>query len=132
MPITFQFSPAERFVEVRLWGEIPSEEILSGIDALVGHPDFPPAGHILSDHRQLARAGSLDQVEMVLQRMRSYGEKFAGVRWAIVTTLPESYGMMRVLSTLAETRNSMEVQVFAERESALRWLGIPAPPSGPS
>lgn len=132
MPITFQFRPAEQLVEVRLSGEIASEEMLGAIDVLASRPEFAAATRMLSDHRELARAGSLDQVEMVLQRMRGYGARFGETRWAIVTTLPESYGMMRVLSTLAEMRNSMQVEVFTDMESALRWLSLPAPISGPA
>ena len=122
VPIDVQLHPADRLLEIRLSGELSTEEMLRFVDELASHSDFPGGGRMLSDHRLLEQVGTLDQVEALLDRLRSYGPVFRDTRWAIVTTRAESYGMMRVLSALAQLRNGMEVQVFSDMESAHQWL----------
>ena len=51
---------------------------------------------------------------------------WAGDRWAIVATVPASYGMMRMLSVHAE-RVPMDARVFERAEDAESWLDSPRP-----
>ena len=57
----------------------------------------------------------------MLEHIRMHGQAFYGSRWAVVTIAPASFGMMRMLGTLAESI-LIAVRIFADVPEALRWL----------
>jgi hypothetical protein len=126
MPIAVRVIRRRSRVEAILRGDLKLDEILQAIDRTVADPDFQAGFDILSDHRLVERPITRPELEEMTQHLRHHSGSFAGTRWAVVTIQPASFGMMRILSVLAESV-PMNVQVFRELEAAERWLA----PNGP-
>ncbi len=125
MPIEMRVKGAERLVLGKLRGAVGTREMIDALDGVVADPGFRPGFDVLSDHREIASPLAPDQLEALLGHLSTLGGSFAGSRWAIVTTAPASYGMMRMLSVLAEPIG-LEVRVFREMDEAREWLGAVA------
>jgi exopolyphosphatase/pppGpp-phosphohydrolase len=102
-------------------GTITTDEMLAAVDRAV------PVGDgrrydVLSDHRALVFPATAAQLEALVSHLTRYRAVFGGMRWAVVVGQPASFGMMRMLSVLAE-RIPIEVEVFTDPEEASRWLG---------
>ncbi len=105
-------------------GDFTFDEILDTVTKAVNDPDFVPGCDILSDHTQVGEVLTMSQARRLTVHLRGLSEHFAGARWAVVTTKPASYGMMRMLSVLVE-EVPMQLEVFHSFEDAERWLGEP-------
>lgn len=76
--------------------------------------------HVLSDHREIGEPATRDQVETLVEHIADLRQYFACARWAVIVSKPASFGMMRMLSVMAE-RVPMEVRVFADADRAEWW-----------
>ena len=64
---------------------------------------------------------TLEQVESTINLLMAYSDRLKKSKWAIVTSKPASYGMMRLLSVHAE-KIPLLVRVFKDHKTAGRWL----------
>ena len=87
---------------------------------------FQPGFGILSDHTEVGEPITTPQVMQLIEHFKTLSDVIAGARWAAVTSKPASYGMLRMISTLAESV-PMEVEVFPTFEKAEAWLLAPKP-----
>jgi hypothetical protein len=127
MTITHRIDPERRRLIFAVSGTITTEEMLAAVDRAV------PAGdtrryNVLSDHRALVTPATTAQIEALVGHLMRYKAVFGGMRWAIVVGQPASFGMMRMLSVLAE-RIPIEVEVFTDLAKAERWLEPETPAS---
>lgn len=124
MPMTHSVDHQRRLLTVEVSGTLTTREIIAAIDAAAA--DLGPGRYrVLSDHRQLTTPATTEQVEAVVDHLSGYPGHFGGSQWAVVVGQPASYGMIRMMSVLAE-RIPMEVQVFTTRPEAERWIDSPA------
>lgn len=123
MAIRTQVDAARRLVLAEIVGEFSLDDILGAIDASVADPAFRPGFDVLSDHVRTARPIAVDELRRMTEHLRSI-PAMAGARWAVVVGQPASYGMMRMLSVLAE-RIPIEVAIFETLEEAEHWLRGP-------
>ena len=110
-----------RLVRAAVEGNFTIEDMLdcvSGAAAEAGGPGY----NVLSDHREIGEPATRPQLEALVSHIAALRQYFGGARWAVIVTTPASYGMMRMLSVLAE-RVPMEVRVFraADAEAAELW-----------
>lgn len=131
MPIRQRVEPHRRRVEATIFGEVTITDILEAISSSVADPEFQPGFNVLFDHTQITKVITTEQVEEMVEHLDSLSESMAGARWAVVTSLDASCGMMRMLSVLAE-RVPMEVGVFRNAEEAKGWLRSPRREDGPA
>jgi hypothetical protein len=120
MPITFRLDPAARLIRAEVVGDFTAEEMVQCVvdsAAAVGHL---PGWHILSDHRAVGTPSTRPQVERLVAQLEGLRGTFGGARWAVVVASPASYGMMRMLGTLAEGV-PITVRVFEAMAPAERW-----------
>jgi hypothetical protein len=121
MPVDFKIDTERRLIVATVFDEISDTDIIETLNSSISDPDFEPGFNVLSDHTQVTRAITTEQVKLMVDHMESLSDRLAGARWAIVTNSPASYGMMRMLSVYAE-RVPMELQIFRDADEANRWL----------
>ena len=124
MPIEKWIDTEKHRVHAVLSGRVILHEMILAIDSSTDDPCFQNGMDILSDHTRLEKPIETDEAKQLaahLLRLRKY---FAGSKWAVVTKMKASYGMMRMLSVFLE-RVPMYLQVFYSFARAERWLSIP-------
>lgn len=127
-PIEVHLDEARRCVVARVTGDFTLRDIIDAVDGGLRDPRFRPGFGIFSDHTAVGEPLTAEQADGMIQHLKSLGSIAAGVRWAMVTSRPASYGMLRMVSALARTV-PMEIQVFQTRDEAFAWLaggGTPA------
>jgi hypothetical protein len=121
MPVDFKIDTERRLIVATVFDEISDTDIIEALHSSVNDPDFEPGFNVLSDHTQVTRAITTEQVKLMVDHMELLSDRLAGARLAVVTNSPASYGMMRMLSVYAE-RVPMELQIFRDADEANRWL----------
>jgi hypothetical protein len=125
MPITRQLNVARRSMTFTVSGTVTTGEMLAAVDDAMRDTEQAPYA-ILSDHRSLDEPATTPQVKALVSHLTDVSAHFAGSRWAIVTGLTASYGMMRMLSVLA-AELPIEIAVFTDLVEATCWLSAGAP-----
>lgn len=123
MPIESYVDAEKRCIFAKVSGDFTIQEIVDTIDQSVRNPQYRPGFCVLSDHTQIGEPLTPLQAGQMVEHMVTLAESLAGCRWAVVTTTQASYGMIRMVSVLAE-RVPIEVQVFTALEEAESWLGL--------
>lgn len=121
MPITHRIESDSSIVYVDVTGSPSTAEMCEAIDRVVADPDFQAGFGLLSDHRRLDVPATTDQVHAILGRLTEHKSAFGTIRWAIVVDRTASFGMMRMLSVLAEEVPA-RVEVFRSVDEAKSWL----------
>jgi hypothetical protein len=85
-------------------------------------PELPDGFTALSDHSRVERPISPSQVVELVGLMEQFSQRFTGSRWAIISTRPASYGMMRVLAARVPLAVTMQVEIFFDARRAEQWL----------
>ena len=122
MPIDYTIDPGRGRLYLTIAGEFTTEEIVSVTRAFIESPELPEGFSALSDHTRVTRPLSSSQLLALVSLMEQHAQRFAGVRWAIVSTRPSSYGMMRVLAARAQLALGMRVRIFFDMQRATHWL----------
>jgi hypothetical protein len=131
MPITYSVDVERARVHAVVEGEFTLENIVAVLQDVVTHGSLRDGFTVLSDPTRVQRPLSSTQLLGLVGLLERYEERFRTVRWAIVSTRPASYGMMRVLAARAELALGMEVRIFFDARSASKWLDF-APGRPPS
>jgi hypothetical protein len=121
MPIRWSVDPERARALATVEGEFTSDDI-SAVIRGVAASALPAGFTVLSDHTGVERPITQTQVIGLASLLEELPERFAGVRWAIVSNRPTSYPMMRVLAARAELVVGMEVRVFFDLRRAVEWL----------
>lgn len=124
MPITATLDTIEHILRFEIIGTVTTDEMTLAVDRSLETLAEDATCSLLSDHRRITMPATVEQVEAFVEHLRRHAQAAHGRRWAIVTTSPASFGMMRMLSILAE-RIPMTVQVFQEMAAAEQWLARP-------
>ena len=124
MPIENWIDTTKHRVQAVLKGRVTLDEMLRAIDSSVEDPSFRNGIDILSDHTGLEKPIETDEAQRLAAHLRRLRDRFAGSRWAVVTEMQASFGMMRMLSVFLE-RIPMHLRVFYSIIEAERWLDQP-------
>jgi hypothetical protein len=124
MPVHQTVDAELRRIVATISGEVEISDILGAITAAVNDPAFQPGFDVYSDHTQITRFITPNQLAAMVAHLESLSDRLSGARWAIVTSAPASFGMMRMLEVHAE-RIPMEVRVFRSAGEAEHWLAGP-------
>jgi len=120
MPYSYVINRERRLVITTGWGEFTLETVLEHQSALTKDPAFDPS------FRQLADFTKVTKVSVDAEAVRTAASRriFApGSRRAIVVPSPELFGLARMFATYREIYGGGEdLQVFTDKEEALRWL----------
>jgi hypothetical protein len=126
MPVTATLDTIDHVLRMNVTGTLTTREMTDAIDSALAAIGDNRNCSVLSDHRLIETPATVDQLEAVIEHLRRYGRILHHRRWAVVTTLPASFGMMRMLSVLAQ-RIPMMVEVFQDMAAAEQWLKAAQP-----
>jgi len=126
MPIESHIDEERRRVVARVHGDFTLGEIFEAINRSVQDPRFRPGFSVLSDHTAVGEPLTSLQAQQMVEHLNSLTEFMAGSRWAVIASKPASYGMLHMVSVLAE-HVPMDVRVFSTHEEAEAWLSTPEP-----
>jgi hypothetical protein len=124
MPIETWIDTRKHRVHAILSGRVTLHEMIQAIDSSVEDSSFRNGIDIFSDHTRLEKPIETDQAQKLVTYLRKLKTHFVGSRWAVVTKMQASFGMMRMLSVLLE-KIPMELSVFYSFVEAERWLSLP-------
>ena len=103
-------------------GSFTGAEMLSIMREIATTSELPDGFTALSDHSRVERPISPSQVVELVAIMEQFAPRFTGTRWAVVSTRPASYGMMRVLAARVPLAVPMQVRIFFDAQRAAQWL----------
>lgn len=124
MPINYWIEKDHRHIRSIVSGNITIDDIFQTINASIEDADFEPGFDILSDHTEISEPLTTIQANQVSSYLKNLHSVMAYSRWAVITKLPASYGMMRMLSVFLE-EVPMELNIFDTLEEAEKWLSQP-------
>lgn len=122
MSITFRVDDDARVVHAEIAGALEAPEMVAGVRDIAALLASRPGHAVVTDQRGVLRPATREQVDAVVHALLLHTVVLRHRRWAIVTALPASYGMMRALGVYAE-RIPITVAVFWEMTAAAAWLG---------
>ena len=103
-------------------GRVTFGDMLANHDRLLNDPDFNPEFNQLSDATLATDTDLSASNAGTLYDRRVFSP---GARRAVVAPSAFTYGVARMLQTYVElSKNGPVVEVFHDRASALKWLGI--------
>jgi hypothetical protein len=122
MPIRSVIYKEHRLVVTIEEGRVTFDDMRSNGDRLLNDPDFNPEFSQLSD-ATLATDTDLSPNNLGTLYARRVFSTTA--RRAVIAPTDFTYGMARMLQTFVElSKNGPLVEVFRDRASALKWLGV--------
>ena len=122
MGITFSIDPERGRLHMTIGAEFTTEEVTSAMRAVIDSPALPDGFTAISDHTRVQRPLNQSQLFQLVSLMERNAHRFEGARWAIVSTRPASYGIMRVLAARAQLALRMRVRIFFDVQRATNWL----------
>src|SRR3954452_11433843 len=127
MPITYERDDQRRRIIVTAAGTLTRDEMLAVVERQAREGTWGYG--LLYDSRRMTNSGTAADVRVGLRHVealsRTHGERGPV---AFVTTMPASYDMIRLYSTLAGQRHQ-PVEVFRDVGDAERWLTIHTQPT---
>lgn len=120
---------SRRLVLLDISGTLTLDEILDAIRRSVADPAYQPGFGVLSDHTAVEEPLTPSQAREMAARLEEVAGSVGGSRWAVVTAMPASYGMIRMVSALVEPAG-IDVRVFTSHEEAGAWLASSRDSSG--
>lgn len=126
MPGRYAFGPGL----LRIWfeGETSLRAVAALLDAALSDPACPPRPVVLNDMRGSTSLGKRSGPEMreavgLFEARRD----LLGNRFAILTSSPLQFGMMRIAGAYSENVG-FELEIFEHESPALEWLGVALDP----
>src|SRR5215467_9157062 len=122
MPVRSVINKELRLVVTIEEGRVTFEDMQANQDRLLEDPDFDPGFNQLSDATLATDTDLAPNNLGILYQRRVFSTTS---RRAVIAPTPFTYGMARMLETYVElSNNGPLVEVFHDRASALKWLGV--------
>jgi hypothetical protein len=124
MPIRYSIDRALGRLYMTVEGSFTGADVVSVLREIATTPELPDGFSALSDHSRVERPITPWQIVELVELIERFSPRFTGTRWAVVSTRPASYGMMRVLAARVPLAVSMQVKIFFDVARATRWLDV--------
>ena len=122
MPCSYAIYKEPRLVVTKVWDRVAFAEIRAHQDQFVSDPDFNPEFNLLIDATGITK---LDISTNEARTIASQGLFSSTSRRAFLASDPAVFGMGRLLAAYhAMATKREQVDVFYDRASALKWLGL--------
>jgi hypothetical protein len=109
--------------EVKTEGRADLAGFRDFLHEVFSHPKWTPEQPLLVDHSDLIlRFFHTDEVRSVSRMVINYKHKIGKGKWALVVSGNFAYGMARMWQIMTEENVPMEIQIFKDREKAIKWL----------
>ena len=119
MPADYAIDSARRVLFVRFWGPLSQNDAIAIRNRVSADPAFDPSLNDLVDFTDVTA------IDLTAEDLQHFGGAplARGVCYAVVATTPLTYGIARVFQAYRESQGA-PVEVFHDRASAERWLGV--------
>lgn len=109
--------------EVKTEGKAEVSGFQSFLNEIFTHPQWTPGTSLLLDHSDLVlRFFNTDEVRSVSNIVVNNSDRIGKGKWAFVISGNFAYGMARMWQIITEEKAPMEINIFKDREQAVRWL----------
>jgi hypothetical protein len=122
VPTSFEINPALRLIESQTNGALTEADLTEHAQALKADPRFQPDFRQVWDMRLVTR---FDVSREFVQLAASRSIFAPHARRAFITPSDEGFGLLRMFEAISEYFGRDQVEIFRDRESALRWLDLP-------
>lgn len=123
MPVEFWIDKRNNLVCRTVRGEVDLAEFMAGLEEAINHPDCGPGMKSLTDLREYVPQVTSGDIKHIAEYLlRDVGAR-RGMDAAVVVSQTVSYGMMRMLQTIADTP-AFRISVFYDLDEAKEWLGV--------
>ncbi len=123
MPTSFEINPALRLIESQTNGALTEAHLTEHAQALKADPRFQPDFRQVWDMRLVTR---FDVSREFIQLAASRSIFAPHARRAFIAPSDEGFGILRMFEAISEYFGRDQVEIFRDRESALRWLDLPS------
>ena len=110
-------------LEVKTEGKADIDGFRAFFDEVFSHPEWTPGKAILLDHSDLVlRFFQTEEVRSVSKMVINQKDMIGKGKWAFVVAGNFAFGMARMWQIITEEKVPMEINVFKDREKAIKWL----------
>jgi len=127
MMVTTLVDQPARLVRFTVSGTVETPEMLAALDDALRQLEPGVQYNVLSDHRELVRAVTPEQIRVLMDALARRGQALRGCRFGVVVSTDASYGMMRLMAVHAEAIG-IQVGVFRKLEEAMAFVAKSATP----
>ena len=127
MMVTTLVDQPARLVRFTVSGTVETPEMLAALDDALRQLEPGVQYIVLSDHRELVRAVTPEQIRVLMDALARRGQALRGCRFGVVVSTDASYGMMRLMAVHAEAIG-IQVGVFRKLEEAMAFVAKSATP----
>jgi len=121
MPFTYHIDSNAGILFIVGEGAITQAERLDAMHAWLRDPAFRPGLHTLCDFSAATSTPNLPELREIIAIINQNAPSIGRTRLALVTAKDVTFGVARQFQILAEA-TSLDIQIFADRETALAWL----------
>ena len=103
-------------------GHLTFAQVREHQDRLLGDPDFDPSFNQLADFTTTTVfAVSVEEAKRIANR-KIFSQTS---KRALIAKQPVIFGTARLMQAYHELHSTAQINVFSDRDEALKWLGIP-------
>ncbi len=114
-----------RLIIVTVSGPANFSEVADMITRLQTDPDFSMAYNVLWDSRKRTTPFTSDEIRSLALHVRIYKEVMKPKpKRAFLVSKNVVYGMLRVYEGYRSGKSNADIEIFKDRDEALKWLGV--------
>lgn len=122
MALTYELDATRRLVRVVLHQPPTVADVEAMLDHLAADPQFGSGFGVLADRWHVTVEPDEAVVRSAIEAIVGHGDRFAGVRWATVTSHLSGYRMGRLVLEPFAQQLGVPYRVFMDEAQALEWL----------
>ena len=121
--IEYKFNEIEETLYITLSGTFGIEHMFKEIDSLANDNSLPRNLKILEDASNLSVTFTEEEIQSIIERLKSHLFKFNSIQHAVVHLDPVNTAFAILVSERLSGDNYI-LKVFSDEEYALHWLSI--------
>ncbi len=121
--IEYKFNKTEEILHITVSGTFGIEHMFKEIDSFANDNSLPRELKILEDARNLNVTFTEEEIQLLIERLKSHLFKFKSIRHALVHLDPVNTAFAMMVSERLSSDKYL-LKVFSDEEYALHWLRI--------
>ncbi len=125
MATSYEIFKDIELVVVTSSGPAITEEVIDMLIRLQADPDFSITYNVLWDSRERTIPFTSDEIRNLVSYVHRYkGDKIPKPKRAFLVSKDVVFGMLRVYESYRSGISHADIQIFRDRDEALKWLGV--------
>jgi len=121
--IEYKFNEIDETLYITVSGTFGINHMFKEIDSFANDNSLPRKLKILEDARNLSVTFTEDEIQLLIERLKSHLFKFDSIRHALVHLDPVNTAFAMLVSERLSGNNYL-LKVFSDEEYALHWLQL--------